>query len=204
MILVLAILVGVVFAVIGTRKGFFPMWLVLFNILISIYVGVMLSPTLVAIRPDMEQEPYYLAAFIAVTSVMIFIVLGTIAISFFGELGECFCPKIFDTAGAAALGFLAGFCVLSFVYFIVCITPFSEKPFMKGVCGDGLSAPAGVKPVVKACAFVSSISLQPHYRSPECDVVDCLVRTNRQFEFGLGNSEKNTDSPDSSDPMYSQ
>ncbi|MBA7485891.1 hypothetical protein ES707_21443 [subsurface metagenome] len=76
MILLLAVVVGVVFAVIGVRKGFFPMWLVLFNILISIYVGVMLSPTLVAIRPDMEQEPYYLAAFIAVTSVMIFIVLG--------------------------------------------------------------------------------------------------------------------------------
>ena len=177
MILVLAILVGVVFAVIGIRKGFFGMWLVLFNILISIYVGVMLSPTLVAIRPDMEQAHYYLAAFIAVTSVLIFVVLETIAISFFGEVGECFCPKIFDTAGAGALGFLAGFCVLSFVYFIACIMPFSKEPFMKGVCGDGVSAPSGVKPVMKACDFVSSASLQPYcgYKDVATDVVEWLV-----------------------------
>lgn len=184
MILVLAIVVGAVFAVIGIRKGFFPMWLVLFNILISIYVGVMLSPTLVAIRPDMEQARYYLASFIAVTSVMIFIVLETIAISFFGEVGECFCPKIFDTAGAAALGFLAGFCVLSFVYFIVCIMPFSKMPFMKGVCGDGLSAPAGVKAVVKACDFVSSASLQPYcgYKDVATDVVEWLVIPDHELE----------------------
>ena len=177
MILVLAILVGVVFAVIGIRKGFFLMWLLLFNILISIYVGVMLCPTLVAIRPDMEQARYYLAAFIAVTSVLLFVVLETIAISFFSEVGECFCPKLFDTAGAGVLGFLAGFCVLSFVYFIVCIMPFSKKPFMKGVCGDGLSAPAGVKAVVKACDFVSSASLQPYcgYRDVATDVVNWLV-----------------------------
>lgn len=177
MILAFAILVGVIFAVIGIRKGFFPMWLLLFNILLSIYVGVMLSPTLVAVRPDMEQEPYYLASFIAVTSVMLFVVLQTIAVSFFGELGECFCPKIFDTAGAAVLGFLAGFCVLSFVYFIVCIMPFSKKPFMKEAFGDGVSAPAGVKSVVKVCDFVSSISLQPYcgYRDVATDVVDWLV-----------------------------
>jgi len=177
MILLLAVAVGMVFAVIGVRKGFFPMWLVLFNILISIYVGVMLSPTMVAIRPDMEQEPYYLGTFIAVTSVMIFVVLQTIASVFFAELADSFCPKIFDTVGAAILGFLGGFCVLSFVFFVICIMPFSQEPFMKGLCGDGVLTPAGVKGVVKVCDFVSSISLQPYcgYRDVATDVVDWLV-----------------------------
>ncbi len=202
MILLLAVVVGVVFAVIGARKGFFPMWFVLFNILISIYIGVMLSPTLVAIRPDMEQEPYYLAAFIAVTSVMIFIVLGTIAISFFGELGECFCPKVLDTVGAAILGFLGGFCVLSFVFFIVCIMPFSKTPSMKDVCGDGTLTPIGVKGVVKACDFVSTVSLQPHGDTHKRvrKVVDWLVRSDYPHEYELGNKKK-ADSPDF---LYSQ
>jgi len=202
MILLLAVAVGMVFAVIGVRKGFFGMWLVLFNILISIYIGVMLSPTLVAIRPDMEQEPYYLGTFIAVTSVMIFVVLQTIASVFFTELAESFCPRIFDTAGAAALGFLTGFCVFSFVYFVVCIMPFSKMPFMKGVCGDGASTPTGVKGVVKACDFVSTVSLQPHSDTHKRvrKVVDWLVRSDYPHEYELGNKKK-ADSPDF---LYSQ
>jgi len=177
MILFLAVVVGMGFAVIGVRKAFFPMWLLLFNILISIYVGVMLSPTLVAIRPDMEQQPYYLSIFIAVTSAMLFVLLQTIASVFFAELADCFCPKIFDTAGAAVLGFLAGLCLFSFVYFIVCIMPFSKNPSAKGLFGDGLSAPAGVKPVAGACDFVSSVSLQPYcgYKDVATDVVDWLL-----------------------------
>jgi hypothetical protein len=45
------------------------------------------------------------------------------------------------------------------------------------LCGDGLSAPAGVKPVVKACDFVSGVSLQPYcgYKDVATDVVDWLV-----------------------------
>jgi len=183
-VLVLAVLVGVVFAVIGIRKGFFPMWLVLLNILISIYAGVMLSPTLVAIRPDMEQARYYLAGFIAVTSVLLFAVLETIALSFFGEVGECCCPKLFDTAGAGVLGFLVGFCIVSFVYFILCIMPFSQKPSMKGFFGDGLSTPAGAKGVVKACDFVSYISLQPYcgYEEVATDVIDWLLVQDHELE----------------------
>ena len=48
---------------------------------------------------------------------------------------------------------------------------------MKGVFGDGVSAPAGVKAVVKACDFISSISLQPYsgYKDVATDVVDWLV-----------------------------
>ncbi|HIJ72127.1 MAG TPA: CvpA family protein [Planctomycetes bacterium] len=184
MIFILAVIVGVVFAVIGIRNGFFGTWLLLFNILVSIYVGVMLSPTLAAVRPDMEQNYYYLAGFVGVTTVMIFIVLETVAVIFFGELGDCFCPKLFDTAGAGVLGFLAGFCILSFVYFIVCIMPFSQKPFMRGVFGDGVSAPAGVEPVVKTCNFVSTTSLQPYcgYKDVAGDVVNWLVIPDHELE----------------------
>jgi len=202
MILSLAVVVGVAFAVIGVRKGFFGMWLVLFNILISIYLGVMLSPTLVAFRPDMEQQRYYLSAFTATTSFMLFVVLQTIVSGFFSDLTECFCPKLFDTVGAAILGFLGGFCVFSFVFFIVCIMPFSKTPLVKGVFGDGVSTPTGVKGVVKACDFVSAVSLQPYcgYRDPAHDVVDWLVRTDCPLKFNLGGRKK----MDSPDILYSQ
>ena len=196
MILSLAVVVGILFAVIGVRKGFFGTWIVLFNILISIYIGVMLSPTLVAFRPDMEQQRYYLSAFTAMTSFMLFIVLQTIVIGCFGDLAECFCPKVFDTVGAAILGFLGGFCVFSFVFFIVCIMPLSKTPSMKSVCGDGTLTPVGVVGVVKACDFVSTVSLQPHGDTHKRvrKVVDWLVRLDYPHEYELGNKKK-ADSP---------
>jgi hypothetical protein len=152
----------------------------------------MLSPTFVAFRPEMEQEYSYLAAFIVVTSLVIFVVLQMIVSVFFSELAECFCPKIFDTVGAAILGFLGGFCIISFVFVVVCIMPFSKKPNLKAVCGDGSSTPVGVEGVVKACDFVSTVSLQPFsgYRDLSQDVVDWLVQTDCPLKYELGNKKK--------------
>ena len=191
-ILAIAIVFGILLGMIGVKRGFLKTWALLFNILVSIYIGVMLSPTFVAFRPEMGQEYSYLAAFIVVTSLAIFVVLQMIVSVFFSELAECFCPKIFDTVGAAILGFLGGFCIISFVFVVVCIMPFSKKPNLKGVCGDGSSTPVGVEGVVKACDFVSTVSLQPHgdTRKRVRKVVDWLVQTDRPHEYKLGNKKK--------------
>ncbi len=191
-ILAIAVVFGILLGMIGVKRGFLKTWAMLFNILISIYIGVMLSPTFVAFRPEMQQESYYLAVFIVVTSLVIFAILQWIVGGFFSDSMECFCPKIFDTLGAAILGFLGGFCIISFVFVVVCIMPFSEMPILKGVCGDGSSTPTSVEGVVKACDFVSTVSLQPHVdtRKRVRKVVDWLVQTDCPLLYDLGNKKK--------------
>jgi hypothetical protein len=160
MIFWFGIVAGVIFAVIGIRKSFFPMWVILFNILISIYLSIMVSPLIVEIRPDLEQLRYYFAACVAVIAIMIFVILQVITASFLAEISESLCPRFFDNIGAGILGFLSGYVVFSFVFLVICIMPFSKRSFMKGLCGDGVSMPSGAKPVVKACDFVSSASME--------------------------------------------
>jgi uncharacterized membrane protein required for colicin V production len=178
----LAVLVGVIFAVIGIRKGFYPMWMMLFNILVSIYLGVMLSPLIVQIRPDMDHLRYYLAACVAVIAVMAFVILQVIKTSFLAEISESLCPRFFDNVIAGILGFLSGYVVFSFVFLAVCIMPFSKLSFMKGFCGDGISTPDGVKPIVKACNFVATTSMQC-YSDTAVGVVDWLVAPDKESPY---------------------
>ena len=177
-----AVLVGVIFAVIGIKKGFYPMWAMLFNILVSIYLAVMLSPLIVQIRPDMDQLRYYLAACVAVIAVMAFVILQVIMTSFLAVISESLCPRFFDNVGAAILGFFCGYVVFSFVFLAVCIMPFSEPSFMKGILGDGVSTPSGVKPVVKACNFVAKASMQC-YSDTAVGVVDWLVAPDKESAY---------------------
>jgi uncharacterized membrane protein len=193
MIFSLAVLVGVIFAVIGIRKGFFTMWLVLFNILVAIYLAVMLSDLIIQIRSDMDQLRYYLAACVAVIAAMTFVILQTITTSFFAEISECLCPKLFDTIGAAALGFLSGYFAFCFVFLVVCIMPFSKQPFMKGLCGDGASTPTVAGHIVNACDFVGKASMQPYVGfEDEHDVklVDRLVAPDKKAEYLPSETQK--------------
>lgn len=192
MIFWFAVLVGVIFAVIGIRKSFYPMWMMLFNILVSIYLAVMLSPLIVQIRPDMDQLRYYFAACVAVIAVMAFIILQVIKTSFLAEISESLCPRFFDNVGAGILGFLSGYVVISFAFLVVCIMPFSEQSFMKGILGDGVSTPSGVKPVVKACDFVAKASMQV-YSDTAGGVVDWLVAPQSNSEYSP-TEEKEPDS----------
>jgi len=182
MIFWFAVVAGVIFAVIGIRKSFFPMWAMLFNILVSIYLSIMLSPLIVQIRPDLEQLRYYLAACVAVIAVMVFVILQVITTSFLAELSESLCPRFFDNIGAGILGFLSGYVVFGFVFLVICIMPFSKLPFMKGFCGDGISTPTGVRPVVKACNFVATASMQI-YSDTAGGVVDWLTAPQSDSEY---------------------
>lgn len=44
------------------RQGFFTMWGILFNGLVSMYLGIMLSPTLIQNVPALRTNDYYTAS----------------------------------------------------------------------------------------------------------------------------------------------
>ena len=169
-----SVLVGAVFAMIGIKKGFYPIWAILFNILISIYLGIMLAPTIVGIIPDIGGSRYHYAGCVAGIAIVVFAVFQTIATSLLTGTCTVSFPKIFSNVGAGILGFLSGYLVCSFALFVICITPFSKEPFMRSICGRDDLAPSAVASVVKVCDFVGALSLQ-RYDNVAAGVVDWLI-----------------------------
>ncbi len=183
-----AVLVGAVFAMIGIKKGFYPIWAILFNILISIYLGIMLAPTIVGIIPDIGNSRYHYAGCVAGIAIVTFTVLQTIATSFLTGTYDVSFPKIFSSVGAGILGFLSGYLVCSFALFVICIMPFSKEPFIRKVCGQSDLAPSAVASVVNVCDFVGDLSMQ-HYDNVAAGVVDWLIMPADESEYNPDKTE---------------
>jgi len=156
-----AVLIGVVFLVVGIKKRLYPMWAILFNILISIYLGVMLSPVANELIFGSESSAYHKAGCVGGIAAAVFAILQTIAVCWLtGKFSVSF-PRLFNNIGSGFLGFFAGYLTVTFLFFIVCIMPFSsEQPVAKKICELGGSKQIAAKSVKKACGLVGGLSLQ--------------------------------------------
>lgn len=175
----LAILVGVIFAGVGIRKEFFPTWKVFINILISMYASIMLTPTIVALVPDIGDSHYHHAAFVVGIAVVVFAILEVCVIGFLGKQSVTL-PKIFSNVGAGVIGFLSGYLACSFVFFVICIMPFSRQSYVKKLSGKDCLAPTAVASVTKVCDLIGGVSLQCHEKGTVHTIVDWLVLSTDQ------------------------
>jgi hypothetical protein len=155
MITIVAIAAALFFAVIGVRMGYFRAWVMLFNILVSIYLAVMLAPVIPGLIPYVKDFHYRYPAFIIVAAIIIFAVLQLIAISLM-EAFEASCHRIFDLVSSAVLGFISGYLLTAFVFFVICLIPFAKPWFVSWQ--DKSTAKAG-QPVISACDFIGFISI---------------------------------------------
>ena len=122
----LAMAVGVVFAVIGIRQGFYRSWAILFNILISIYLAVMLTPVMYDVFAEMDNFKYSGPACVFSIGAFTFAVLQMAAIVLTGTF-EVSLPRFFNTFGAGVLGFISGYLVIIFVSLVICVSPFESQ-----------------------------------------------------------------------------
>ena len=130
MIFWLAILAGALFAWIAVRIKFYETWALLFNIVISVYAAIFLAPTIANSIPAAGDTSYGRALTLAAVAMGTFLILHGISYTFLtGQFSVSF-PKIFDTVLTGVLGFLAGFLLLSFVAFVICVTPISHNKFV--------------------------------------------------------------------------
>ena len=91
-----SILARGVFAWLAIRMGFYETWTMLFNIVISIYVAIFLTPAIVDVAPAAGDTSYGNALTLAVTATGVFLVLHGISYVFLtGQFNVSF-PKIFD------------------------------------------------------------------------------------------------------------
>lgn len=155
------ILVGGLFIWFAVKIGFYEMWATLFNIVISIYVAVFLTPVILNIIPMTGDTAYGNALTMATIVIGIFLILHGITYIFFtGQFNISF-PRIFDTLGAGVLGFLAGFLVWSFVALLISATPVSQNTFAKDIGFGSRIKQTNVPYISWWCNLVNSIVSSP-------------------------------------------
>jgi hypothetical protein len=165
MVFWLGILVGAAFAWFVLRIGFYGMWAMLFNIVISVYLAIYLQPVVVNI-PGLGDTSYTDALAMMGTAIAVFLILHGISYTFFtGQLVPTF-PKVFNTLGTGFLGFLAGFLVWSFVALLVYVTPISQNAFIKSI-GLGKFQETSISCISRGCGLVNALSFQDKQCSAE-------------------------------------
>jgi glucan phosphoethanolaminetransferase (alkaline phosphatase superfamily) len=126
----ITILGGAIFAWFAIKIGFYEIWALLFNILISVYLAIYLTPIVTDILPATLDTNYGTTLTIIALAAAVFLILyGITYILFTGQFKVPF-PKIFDILFAGSLGFLTGFLVLSFIVLLICVTPISQNEFL--------------------------------------------------------------------------
>ncbi len=128
-----SILAGGFFAWLAIRMGFYETWTMLFNVVISIYVAVFLTPAIVNVVPAAGDTSYGNALTLAVTATGVFLVLHGISYVFLtGQFNVSF-PKVFDLVFAGLLGFLVGSLIFSFAALVITVTPLSQNTLVRKV-----------------------------------------------------------------------
>lgn len=190
------IVVGLVFVFIGYRKTWYPSWALLFNVLISVYTGIMTAPQIVdkfpVIRSYLGNFSY--SVFVLTMAVIIFVVMHLLSFKFFTAVYVVSFPKILNSAGAAVVGFLAGSVIAGFLVFLINITPLSDFPAVKFLA-QGRQSPDQVNSVVlDSCNFVHALSLQPSPTAIDSQMEKILTGWRRPL------TEKHSENPLSSEP----
>lgn len=175
MVFWLGILTGGLFIWFAMKIGFYEMWAMLFNIVISIYVAIFLSPIILDIIPEASDIPCSNALALAVLGVGTFFVLYGITWVFLTGQFKVSFPKSFDILLAGVLGFLAGFLVLSFAAFVITITPISQNRFVRQVGLNKNSRQANISYICFWCDLVNSIVSSPDTKLTSKQAVENLL-----------------------------
>ena len=180
-----AILGGIILAVFAVKKKFYSMWPVLFNVMVSIYLGVMILPLIVGFAEDIENSPYHLAGCILLTAIAVFAILQTITTTFFTGAFEVSFPRLFDNIGAGILGFVSGYIACTFICFLIFVCPFSDRLFDN----KDILANSSTKTVIRTCDLVGCASFQCYNNASK--VIEQFFSEGEQGddEFNSENSE---------------
>ena len=175
MVFWLSILVGGLFVWLAVRMGFFETWTLLFNIVVSIYVSVFLTPAILEIIPAAGDPSYGIALTLIVAAVGPFLFLSGISYVFLTGQFKVSFPKTFEILFAGSLGFLAGFLVSSFVSLALTITPLSRNSLMSTIGFNSVSQQPNISYVCWWCDAVHSIVSVPYDRTTSVQIVDQLL-----------------------------
>jgi uncharacterized membrane protein required for colicin V production len=151
----------------------------LFNIVISIYVAIFLSPVILETVPEAGDIPCCNAIALAVLATGTFFILYGITYVFLTGQFKVSFPKSFDILLAGVLGFLTGFLVLSFAAFVITITPISQNRFVRQVGFNQNSQQTNISYICFWCDSVNSIVSAPDSKITSKEAVEHLLGVRR-------------------------
>lgn len=169
------ILVGGFFIWLAVRIGFFETLALMFNIVISIYTAIFLTPLLIDFIPAAGETTYCHALALVVIATGTFGILHGITYIFLTGQFKVTFPKIFDILFSGALGFLAGFFVLSFVALAITVTPISQNKFLSKIGFSRYSQKANLSYICWWCDKVNSIVSSPDNKITSEQAVNQLL-----------------------------
>jgi uncharacterized membrane protein required for colicin V production len=152
------ILIAGLFAWYAVRAGFYEIWAMLFNIVVSIYLAVFLGPVILHAIPGAGDTALCNVLAMITTAAAVFLILHCISYSLMvGQFTVTF-PRIIGTLGSALLGFVAGFLIWSFLCLLVFVSPASQDQTMQQMGFDSKSCQTATSYVSWWCNLVHRIA----------------------------------------------
>ncbi|MBA7601934.1 hypothetical protein ES703_09019 [subsurface metagenome] len=190
MVFWVGILVGGLFAYFAIKKGFYEMWALGFNIIISIYLAVLLGPVVADIIPT-GAAAYDKAVTMLATAAACFLILCGISYTLItGQFSISF-PKIVDVVGAGLFGFLIGFLVWSFVSLLIMTTPITKNTFVKEIGFDTHAQQTNISYVSWWCNKVNKIVSSADGEQTPQEAIGWLMKSSEPKARVVGISEPN-------------
>ncbi len=175
MVFWLGILTGGLFTWFAIKIGFYEMLAMFFNIVISIYAAIFLTPVILDIIPTARETQYcHTLALVVLGGGTFFILYGITYVFLTGQFKVSF-PKLFDILLTGILGFLAGFLVLSFAALVITVTPISQNRFVRQVGFNRQSQQANISYMCLWCDLVNSIVSSPDTKITSKQAVEHLL-----------------------------
>jgi hypothetical protein len=159
MVFWIAILVGALFVWLAVRMGFYETWVLLFNIIVSMYLAIFAAPILAKLAPTPGAAgSYNVALSMALLGGGGFALLQGLSYVFLtGQYSVPF-PRIFDIVFSGLLGFLSGFLLLSFAALVLATTPLAENAIVTGVGLGWQSQQINISCISYCCDLVHSFA----------------------------------------------
>jgi hypothetical protein len=170
-----SILAGGLFAWLATRVGFYETWTMLFNIVISVYTAVFLTPAIADIAPAAGDTEYGTALSLAVTATGAFLILHGISCVFLTGQFKVSFAKVFDLVFAGVLGFLAGCLVFSFAAFVIAATPISQNSLANRLGFNSRSQRSNTAYICWWCDAVDLVASSPGRTTTSKQILDELL-----------------------------
>jgi apolipoprotein N-acyltransferase len=196
MVFWIAILAGGLFAWLAVRIGFYTTWVLLFNVLISIYVAIFLAPAVTGFAPASGRAASYGTALsmIVLAGGCFAILHGLSYVFLTGQFNIPF-PRIFDILLSGLLGFMAGFLILSFAAVVLTTTPLAQQKIVSSIGFNRQSQRANILCLAGCCDLIHAVAGSDGGKGATEAAIDRLMDASISLEL-----KRNEQKPDANEP----
>jgi hypothetical protein len=194
------ILGGAFFAWLAVRIGFYESLALTFNIVISIYIAIFLTPVIIETFPVAGDVPCCNALALTFTATGAFLILYGITYIFLTGQFKVSFPKLFDIIFAGIIGFFAGTLVFSFIILIITATPVSQNRFAQKIGFNRQSQQSNISYICRWSDLVNSVVSSPENYLTSEQTLDQLLYTAQPMEpNNIGEGEQSNESAEPND-----